>query len=75
MHKVSEGKINVISQPTMLFSHTNELEIPELVDAETDPPENLQDDGAHAAGQNRDFPAALTPEDTSVVSNKSLPCP
>ena len=46
MHEVLEGELNVIAQPKMLLSHTNELEIPELADAETNPPENHQDNGA-----------------------------
>ena len=33
-------------QPTVLFSHTNELEIQELADAETNPTKNLQEKGA-----------------------------
>ena len=46
IHKVSEGEIDAIVRPTVLFSHNDKLKIPELVDAETDPPENLQDNGA-----------------------------
>ena len=46
MHEVSMGEIDVIVQPTVLFSHTDELKIPELVDADTNPSENLQDNGA-----------------------------
>ena len=46
MHKVSEGDINDIIQPTVLFSYTGELKIRELADAETNPSENLQDNGA-----------------------------
>ena len=46
MHTVLEGDINDITQPTVIFSHTYELEIPELANAETDPPKNLQENGA-----------------------------
>ena len=46
MHEVLECELNSIAQPTVLFSHTNELEIPELVDADTDPPKNHQNNGA-----------------------------
>ena len=40
-HKVLEVYIDAISRPTVIFSHTKEIEIPELADAETDPPKNL----------------------------------
>ena len=46
IHKISEGDINAIVRPTVLFSHTNELKTPDLVDADTNPDENLQDNGA-----------------------------
>ena len=42
MHDVAEGELDAIARPTVLFSHTDELEIPELADAKTDPPENHQ---------------------------------
>ena len=45
MHEVSEEDIDAIVQPTVLFSHTEEIEIPELADAKTDPTENIQDNG------------------------------
>ena len=35
MHEVAEGELCTIAQPTVLFSHTNELEIPELSVTET----------------------------------------
>ena len=45
MHEVSEGELNVIAWPMVLFSNTDELKILELTDAETNPPENHQDNG------------------------------
>ena len=36
MHKVVEGKLNKIKQPTVLFYHTNDIKIPELADAATE---------------------------------------
>ena len=39
MHEVSEGELDTIALPTVLFSHTDELKISELADAKTDPPE------------------------------------
>ena len=50
----------------MLFSRINELEIPELDNAETDPPENHQDNGA--------TPPVNT-EDTLVASATPPPFP
>ena len=46
MHEVLEGDIDTIVRPTLLFSHTNELKIPELANAKTNPPKKLQDNGA-----------------------------
>ena len=46
MHEVAEGKLFKLTRPTVLFSHIDELKLPELDDAETDLPENHQDNGA-----------------------------
>ena len=46
MHEVLEGELDVIARPTVLFSHREEIEITELADAETNLPENHQDNGA-----------------------------
>ena len=46
MHEVAEGDLVAIKQPAVLFSHINALEITELDNAKTDPPENHQDNGA-----------------------------
>ena len=40
MHEVPEGDVVEIARPPVLFSRINELEIPELDDANTNPPEN-----------------------------------
>ena len=45
MNKVSEGEINAIARPKVIFSHTDEIEITELADANTNPPKNIQDNG------------------------------
>ena len=49
MHEVSEGEIDAIVRPMVIFSHTDELEIPELAEAKSNPPKNLQDNGATPA--------------------------
>ena len=46
MHKVSEVELNAIAQPTVIFSHTDELKILELANAETDTLGKHQDNGA-----------------------------
>ena len=46
MYKVSEGEIDAIVRPTVIFYHTKQLGILELANAETDPYKNLQDNGA-----------------------------
>ena len=59
--EVSEGELDTIARPTVLLSHTDELEIPELADAETDPPENHQDNGATPLVNTHPPPATLPP--------------
>ena len=75
MHEVLEGEIDAIVRPTVLFSHTDELEIPELAEADTKPPENLQ-------GNSTTIPLGTQPlspqsplEDTLVSLDEPLPCP
>ena len=46
MHKVSLLDISDIFQPTMLFTHTNDLEIQELAHTNNNLAKNLQDNGA-----------------------------
>ena len=46
MNEVAEGELAKLARKTMLFSCIDELEIPELDDAENDSPENHQDNGA-----------------------------
>ena len=46
MHKVAEGELVKIAQPTVILSCIDEIEISELYDAKTDLPENHQDNGA-----------------------------
>ena len=46
MHEVAESELVELTRPTMLFSCINELELPDIDDAETDPEENLQNNGA-----------------------------
>ena len=38
IHEVAESELVKLAQQTVLFSHIDELELPELSDAETNPP-------------------------------------
>ena len=46
MYKVSEREIDAIVRLTVLFYHTKQIGILELADTDTDPSENLQENGA-----------------------------
>ena len=70
-----EGDINSIVQSIELFSHTDKLEIPELVDAETYPPKNLQYYGATTLVGTQPFLLYYLLEDTSVASSEPPTCP
>ena len=75
MHEVSEGEIDAIDRPAVLLSYTNELKILDLDNAETDPPENLQDNSATSPVNTQPSPLHSTPEDTLVASAGPPPCP
>ena len=75
IHEVSEGDIDAIARPTVLFSHTNELKIPELVNAETNPLKNLQYNGATPPVNTHTYLPQSPPEDTSFASSEPPPCP
>ena len=59
----------------MIFSHTNKIEIPELANAETELPENHQDNSAMPPVNTRPSPPHSPPEDASVASAKPSPRP
>ena len=46
MYEVVERELVKLAQPTVIFYRIDKLELPELDDAETDLPENIQDNGA-----------------------------
>ena len=75
MHKVADSKLVKIAQPTMLFSHIDELKLPELNDAKTDPTENLQDNGATPPVLTQPSPPHLPLEDASVDPTAPPPSP
>ena len=75
MHEIAEGELDTTARPTVLFSHTDELEIQELAVAKTNPHENRQDDGAMTPVNTQFSPTHSSPEDTLVFSTKPPPCP
>ena len=75
MHKVSEGDINKIYEPTVLFFHTNDTEILDLANADTNPPQNLQENGSTLTVNTHKSPTNSPLEKNSVTSAEPLPCP
>ena len=73
--EVSEGNIDAIARPTMIFSHTGELEIPELAKAETGLPQNLPYNGAKLPVNTHPFLPHSSPVDTLVALSESASCP
>ena len=59
----------------MIFSYTDDLEIPELANAKTDPPENHQYNGSTPPVNTQPSPPHSTPEDTSFASADPPPRP
>ena len=59
----------------MLFSCIHELKIPELDDADTDPPKNHQENCATPPVNNHTYPPHSPLEDTLVASTAPLPRP
>ena len=72
MQKILEGDIKAIARPTVLFSQTNELKIPELDDTDTNPSENLEDNGATPPVNTQKSPPRSPQEDTLVASAEPL---
>ena len=75
MHEVAEGELDAIARPTVLFSRTNELKIPELTNAETDPPENHEDNGTTSPVNTQTSPPHSSTEHILVSSAAPTPRP
>ena len=75
MHKVSDGEIDAITWPAVLFSHTDKLKILELTDAETNQPKNHQDRGATPPVNTQPFLPHTPLEETLVASIEPPPHP
>ena len=75
MHKVSEGELFKLAQPTVIFSRIDEIEIPEINNAETYPPENHQDTGATPPVNTQTSLPRSHPEETWAASAAPPPHP
>ena len=75
MHELLEGELNTNARPTVIFSHTDELEIPELADAKINPPKKHQDNGATLIVNTHTSPPYSPLEDTYVATAETLPRP
>ena len=75
MQKFLEGEIDAIFRPTVIFSYTNKLKITELANAETNPPQNLQDNGATRPVSTQILLLHSLLEETSVASAEPLTLP
>ena len=75
MHEVLVEDIDAIVQPTVLFSQTNKIKVPELVDTKNDPPKNYQNNCVTLPVNTQTSLSHSHPEDTSVASTKPPPRP
>ena len=75
MHEVSEGELVELARPTVLFSRINELELPELDNSKTGPPENHQDNGATPPVNTQPSPPHSPLENALVASAATPPRP
>ena len=75
MNEVTVRKLVELTEPTVLFSRIDKLELPELDNAETDPQENHQDNGAMPTVDTQPSPSHSTLEDASVAPAVPPPHP
>ena len=67
MHEVAEGELVELAQTMVVFSHIDELEIIELDDVETEPPEKHQDNGSTPPVNTQPYPPHSPLEDALVA--------
>ena len=75
MHEVAEGDLVKLAGPMVIFSRIDELKLPDLDNAKTDPPENHQDNGATPLVNTYPSPLHSPLEYTLVASVAPPPCP
>ena len=64
MHEVAEGKLVKFARPTVLLSCIDELKIPVLDDAKTDPSEKHQENSTTLTVNTQPYPPHSPPQDT-----------
>ena len=75
MHKVADSELIKLALPTVLLSCIDEIELLELDGAETDLPENNQDNDTTPPVNNQPSPLHSTLEDASVAPAVPPPRP
>ena len=75
MNEVSEGELDAIAQPTVNFFHTDNLEIPEVNNANTNPPKKHQGNRDTPTVNIQPSPSHSPLEDTLVASADPPPRP
>ena len=75
MNEAAESKLVEITQPTVLFSRIDKLELREINYAETNPTENHQENGDTPPVNTQPYPPHSPLEDASVSPAVSLPHP
>ena len=75
MHKVAESDLVKLAIPTIIFSCIDKLRLPELNNSETNPTENLQDNGATSPFLTQPYPPHSPLEDASVAPTAPPPHP
>ena len=75
MHDVAEGKLDILARLTMIFSCIDEIETMELNNAETNLPENHQDNCAPPLAKTQPSLPHSPPADTLAASILPPPRP
>ena len=75
MHEVAEGELIKLTRTTVIFYRIDKLKLPELDNAETDPPENHQENGATPPVKTQPYPPQSPLEDVLAASTALPPLP
>ena len=75
MHEVAEGDIDVISQPTALFTQPGELNTTDLYDANTTLAKNRKENGYLTPLGTQPYLPKSPLTDAFVAPNETLTCP
>ena len=75
MHKVAERNLVKLARPTVIFSCIDDLKLPEIYNAETNPAENLQENGAMPLVRTQKSSPYSLIEDASLTPDAPPPYP